>query len=134
MKRINKACLWENRDFELVANLSNVWRNGWKSTETFSTSDTCSQKSMNCVYLHLYLLQIAVPQSRTYYHCKIMKFQNLDPNTTYHIYQVIIIPFFESKTSSIKISAVIYILFWIDTPCNSPHLSECSFQRRKNKE
>lgn len=55
-----------------------------------------------------------------------MKFQNLDPNTPYHIFQVIIIHFLNQRNLQSKL--VIYILFWIDTPCNSPHLSECSFQ------
>lgn len=48
---------------------------------------------MKCVLLIriFVLLQITVPPIRTYYHCKVMKFQNL--LTKHHIYQVIILSF-----------------------------------------
>ncbi|KAM8831476.1 DBH-like monooxygenase protein 2 homolog [Spinachia spinachia] len=42
----------------------------------------------NSNYLSATMDNIIVPQKRTYYHCKIMKFQNLDPNTPYHIHQI----------------------------------------------
>lgn len=47
---------------------------------------TCSR----CfVYFDLYVLQITIPAIKTYYHCKVMNFSNL--NTKLHIYQVFIL-------------------------------------------
>ncbi|XP_037304540.2 DBH-like monooxygenase protein 2 homolog [Pungitius pungitius] len=42
----------------------------------------------NINYLSATMDNIIVPANRTYYHCKIMKFQNLDLTTPYHIYQI----------------------------------------------
>ncbi|XP_034383025.1 DBH-like monooxygenase protein 2 homolog isoform X2 [Cyclopterus lumpus] len=40
----------------------------------------------NLNYLSITMDNITVPHN-TYYHCKVMKFQNLDPKNPYHIYQ-----------------------------------------------
>ncbi|XP_075940786.1 DBH-like monooxygenase protein 2 homolog [Anarhichas minor] len=44
--------------------------------------------STNLNYLNVTMDNVTVPEDHTYYHCKVMKFQNLDPNTTYYIYQI----------------------------------------------
>ncbi|XP_074472001.1 DBH-like monooxygenase protein 2 homolog [Sebastes fasciatus] len=43
--------------------------------------------STNSNYLSATVDNITIPQNQTYYHCKVMKFPNLDPNTIYHVYQ-----------------------------------------------
>ncbi|XP_068580584.1 DBH-like monooxygenase protein 2 homolog [Cebidichthys violaceus] len=61
-------------------------RRGAKEVNLLNYVAKSPSTSLN--YLSVTMDNVTVPENHTYYHCKVMKIQNLDPNTPYYIYQI----------------------------------------------